>query len=116
MCIRDRVTHMRTPFAVLAAFFAACITHAQPCTPEWSTQFAETGITARVLATTTFDFDGAGPDPASLVVGGEFTIIGDLTISRIARWDGAEWQPIGSGLSGPVRCFAVFDTDGPGPL
>jgi hypothetical protein len=34
----------------------------------------------------------------------------------IARLDGATWQPVGTGLNGPVRAMTVFDPDGPGPL
>ena len=38
----------------------------------------------------------------SVVVGGEFTHIGTSPFSRIARWNGSAWLPLGSGLPGPV--------------
>jgi hypothetical protein len=34
----------------------------------------------------------------------------------IARFDGTSWQPLGLGMTGPVRALCVFDPDGPGPL
>jgi hypothetical protein len=34
-------------------------------------------------------------------------------VSRVARWDGASWSSLGSGLDGTVRALAVFD-DGSG--
>jgi WD40 repeat protein len=36
----------------------------------------------------------------SLYVGGEFSTAGGVTANNIARWDGAQWHPLGSGMSG----------------
>lgn len=63
-----------------------------------------------------FDPDGDGPLPKSLIVAGDFTQIGSPTqvsAAYIARWTGSGWEPLGSGLSGPVNALAVFDDDGP---
>ena len=35
-----------------------------------------------------------------LVVGGEFTTVDGVTVGGIARWDGAQWHALGSGLAG----------------
>jgi hypothetical protein len=40
-----------------------------------------------------------GPD-GSLYAGGGFTAAGTTTANRIARWDGVQWHPLGSGMSG----------------
>jgi hypothetical protein len=40
-----------------------------------------------------------GPD-RSLYAGGEFTTAGGVTANGIARWDGAAWHPLGSGIEG----------------
>jgi hypothetical protein len=40
-----------------------------------------------------------GPGPA-LFAGGRFTTIGSVAAERIARWDGAAWTPLGSGIPG----------------
>ncbi len=58
--------------------------------------------------------DGSGP---ALYVGGDFTTAGGTRANRIAKWDGEQWSPLGSGTDGTyhsVRALAIFD-DGSGP-
>ena len=55
--------------------------------------------------------DGGGP---ALYAGGSFDSAGGVTANRIAKWDGTDWSPLGSGLNGPVHVLAVHD-DGGGP-
>ena len=43
-----------------------------------------------------------GPD-GSLYAGGEFTIAGGVTANHIARWDGVQWHPLGSGVAAEYR-------------
>ena len=45
-----------------------------------------------------------------LYVGGDFHTAGQVAANRIARWDGANWHALGSGVSGPVRALAVSGT------
>ncbi|MBC7772714.1 MAG: hypothetical protein H7210_09495 [Pyrinomonadaceae bacterium] len=35
-----------------------------------------------------------------LVAGGSFTLAGDAAASKIARWDGSTWSPLGTGITG----------------
>jgi hypothetical protein len=42
-----------------------------------------------------------------LVAGGRFTAAGPVSASRIARWDGAAWSPLGAGVNGSVNALAV---------
>jgi hypothetical protein len=59
--------------------------------------------------------DGSGDGPA-LYVGGSFTMAGGIDAKSIARWDGVEWSPLGSGLDGgSVYAMAMYD-DGSGPV
>ena len=71
-----------------------------------------------------FDDDGPGPIPPALVVGGGFTLAGGVTASCIAKYDGATWSALDSGMgfqdgapsTGPfVRALLPVDLDGPGP-
>jgi hypothetical protein len=48
-----------------------------------------------------------------LIAGGRFHNGGN---AYIARFDGAAWQPLGSGLNFNVNALTVFDPDGPGPM
>ena len=50
----------------------------------------------------------------NLYVAGDFTRIGDLGVSRVARWDGTQWYALGSGIEGlfpSVRCLASDGTN-----
>lgn len=74
------------------------------------------GTQPSIDATTLFD-DGSGP---SLYVGGRFTSIAGVPADNIAKWNGTEWMPLGSGVAGTasfgvtqVLAFAAFD-DGTG--
>ena len=71
------------------------------------------GLSGSVSALTIFD-DGEGAGPA-LYAGGFFATAGGQTASRIARWDGTAWSPLGSGLNERVYALKVFD-DGSGPM
>jgi hypothetical protein len=56
--------------------------------------------------------DGGNP---ALFAGGEFTTAGGAAASRIAKWDGSSWSPLGSGMGGgAVHVLTTFD-DGSGP-
>ena len=69
------------------------------------------GLDAKVLALVVHD-DGASGGPA-LFAAGEFMSAGGIAASRVARWDGSQWSPVGSGLSGTVRALVTYD-DGTG--
>jgi hypothetical protein len=78
------------------------------------------GGNAPVQCLITYDPDGPGGAPADLIVGGSFDIGSVTEWTNIARFDGAEWLPLGGGTGGmgPI-CFvasmAVVDDDGDGP-
>ncbi len=59
---------------------------------SWSplTDSGATGVSGTVEAMTVFN-DGSGPD---LYVGGAFVTAGQITVNRIARWDGQSWSSL----------------------
>ncbi|MFT3685893.1 MAG: GC-type dockerin domain-anchored protein [Phycisphaerales bacterium] len=65
-----------------------------------------------------FDPDGPGGAPPQLIAAGAFTLANSAR--GVARWDGATWQPMGTGIAFEnttgVTSLAVFDPDGTGPL
>ena len=67
------------------------------------------GFSAPVNALAVFN-DGGGD---ALYAGGGFILAGGASANRIAKWDGATWTPLGSGMDGTVFDLAVFD-DGAG--
>jgi WD40 repeat protein len=79
-----------------------------PGDEHWAAGFNYPGIN-RGVASLVF-----GPD-GSLYAGGEFTAAGAVAASRIARWDGAQWHPLGSGMAGgdyPSVWDLAFGPDG----
>ena len=82
------------------------------CKSTWlPTLGGEPGTNLTVSALGQFD-DGTGLGPA-LYVGGDFWRVGGVLANHVAKWDGSQWAPLGSGLDGRVLAFAVFD-DGTG--
>ncbi len=103
---------LRRGIPCLAAIwlFAGSQTLGDPCTPEWAGGFTQQGLDDIVHALVIFD-DGSGP---ALFAGGDFTTAGGVPASRIAKFNGTTWSPLGIGMDGRVSELAVFD-DGSGP-
>ena len=77
---------------------------------SWSA-LGQRDATASSCALAVFD-DGSGP---ALYAGGDFTTAGGVAANHIAKWDGASWSALGSGMNGSTSyALAVFD-DGSGP-
>jgi len=73
------------------------------------------GVTSTIHALEIFD-DGSGGGPG-LFAGGGFIVAGGVSANRIAKWDGTDWSPLGSGMNGIVRSLTVFDDgSGGGPV
>ncbi len=79
------------------------------CEPTWWTfdSGGPNGVNDTVYAQTVWNGD--------LVVGGEFTTAGGVTVNGIARWDGSQWHPFESGgqigVNNTVRSLAVWNGD-----
>jgi hypothetical protein len=69
------------------------------------------GLSETAFALESHD-EGFGAGPA-LFVGGRFTSAGGVSAARIARWDGASWSALGTGVNNVVECLRSFD-DGQG--
>src|SRR6185503_12018390 len=81
------------------------------CSPSWLPTFGGMpGTSDEVYALAVYD-DGSGP---ALYAGGIFTAAGGVLANRIARWDGASWSALGSGMNAEVRALTMYD-DGAGP-
>lgn len=52
------------------------------------------------------------PFNSKLYIGGSFTHAGTVACNYVARWDGAQWEPIGTGMGNSqpyVLCMAVYN-------
>lgn len=105
--------------AVTVGAFTAAPAAAQ-CPDQWYPIFGvPPGTSGQCRAATLWDPDGAGPQRAQPVVGGEFGLAGGISAARIARFDGDMWLPLGSGsgngVSDGVWALTTWDPDGSGP-
>ncbi|MBC7834358.1 MAG: hypothetical protein H7Y88_04560 [Phycisphaerales bacterium] len=79
---------------------------------SWSALGA--GVNNAVWDMAIWDDDGSGPHAPALFVAGTFTTAGRTgdtpqPASRIAKWDGAAWIPLGAGTNNFVYALEVFD-------
>jgi hypothetical protein len=76
-------------------------------TREWRAEFFGPGLENDVRAVTIYQGD--------LVVAGDFLTAGEMTVNRIARWDGTQWSalsgPSGTGMNNTVFALTVHDGD-----
>jgi hypothetical protein len=69
-----------------------------------------------VNALAVFDLDGDGPNPAKLIVGGDFTIGQPPNrANNILATGGGVYSILSEGFNGEVDALSVFDPDGDGP-
>jgi hypothetical protein len=105
---------LQVPISAIGGTIATGTLMLQPsasCEPEWLPTFGgQPGTNSNVQALAVYD-DGHGP---ALYVGGVFTAAGDSAASFIARWNGARWSAVGTGIDDWVFALAVYD-DGSGP-
>jgi hypothetical protein len=101
--------------ATVLVFACASMSSARAQCQDWAPGFdaPHDGADDVIYASATFD-DGGG---TALFVGGTFANAGGVAAGRVARWNGAHWSPLASGMSGTglvsVNALAVFD-DGSG--
>ncbi len=80
---------------------------AEPASPDdnWDGRFAVPNVTPEGEV---YDILVDGPE---VYVGGLFLEAGDVEVNYIARWDGARWQALGTGMDGSVYALALHDGD-----
>jgi trimeric autotransporter adhesin len=89
----------------LALVLVASAVSADPGDEFWSSLFSHsTDLDGPIHAMTMFDGD--------VIVGGDFTLAGNVELHNVARWDGTGWRPFGHGLSEAYRIDALIEYDG----
>lgn len=108
-------THtFRLALSMAAALSLTAAATAQRCTPEWSA--LSTGMTMETtdpapgtVATLAVHDDGNGP---ALYAGGVFTVAGGASASKVAKWDGQAWSPLGVGMEYNSLVFKLISFNG----
>src|SRR5579863_5797489 len=67
---------------------------------NWISMGGFPGTSGTVYAAAT---DASG----TLYVAGAFTVAGSTNANFVAKWDGTNWFPLGSGVNGTVRALAI---------
>src|SRR5436189_6481321 len=88
--MRQRLTVIRTVVMMLAA--TAMAHHAAAQCESWFPLGSGIGGENSFRSLTVYK--------GSLIAGGRFTTVGGHSANNIARWNGSEWQPLGSGITG----------------
>ena len=99
------IRHSLKLFAILGVVFFAAVPVSAQCTDQWLPGEGLPGLNGDVAAVAVYD-DGTGP---ALYVGGEFSVVGNVLANNIAKWDGTQWQPLGSGIDDEVRTLTVYN-------
>lgn len=70
----------------------------------WKDYFKTNELTGQIKAMVK-DNDG------NIYIGGTFNTVGGITVNRIARWDGTQWSPLGTGFSGTWDSISALAFD-----
>jgi Domain of unknown function (DUF5122) beta-propeller len=82
---------------------------AQCDNPDWLQGDGLQGIDGKVEDSILWDRDAVAVLPGGdVVAGGFFTSAGGVPASRIARWNGSAWSPLGSGMNNDVLTLIVL--------
>ncbi len=87
-------------FAPNLAASSLALAPASPGNGHWVGGFHSPGVTHGVN-------DLVRAPDGSLYVGGDFTAAGDVAANYVARWDGAAWHALGSGMNRFLYALAV---------
>lgn len=105
------LSRIEFPIIALATMIIlATAAHADAqCTLGWKPGEGIPGINGAVYAVTTWDPDGpGGPQQPLMVVGGSFTIAGNVLANNVAAWDGTGWQSLGVGTNSTIFALTEF--------
>ncbi|MCU0862849.1 MAG: WD40 repeat domain-containing protein [Planctomycetes bacterium] len=79
---------------------------AAQCAPQWMAAFEAPGVSGTVFAAASWDPDGYGPIPPTVVLGGSLTAGGGVPAGNIVSFESNVWAPLGSGMNGSVLALA----------
>ena len=92
----------RLGVALLTLFlWGLCFSPAKALADSWWPEFGPEGINGKIRA--------IAADGSTLVVGGDFTTIGSVPASHVARWNGSSWEPLGVGLAGSLHALTLYE-------
>lgn len=101
-------------FLIIVVFLCASISSTDAgaqCTLSWKPSDGLPGTDGDVRAIGLWDPDGAGPAPSLLVIGGAFSVVGNIHAANVAAWDGEQWLELGSGTNGEIDAITTFNGD-----
>ena len=113
------------PILVIGGLFASAAGEYAVGVAAWNGQHwapVGGGVDSIVFCVTTHDFDGNGPTPPELIVGGSFNSAGGIPAASVARFNGTRWLALERSIN-PGQQYGdnftnlhSFDPDGTGPM
>lgn len=101
---------LRISVFVTIACSLLCNSLKAQCSLDWAPGTGIPGIDGEAKTIVEWDPDGNGPQKPITVVGGDFSLAGSTSLTRIATWDGQSWAPLTLGLpAGIVSALANDD-------
>jgi hypothetical protein len=99
----------RTVLAATITALSLGIPAVAQCELQWLPGFGLPGTDGTTNASVLWDPDGAGPRTPVLVLGGTFSIVGNVAAQRLATYDPATGAvaPLGAGSNGEIASLAV---------
>lgn len=102
LAAQDGLLYVGGEFSIAGGTEANRIARWDESTREWSTVGGGLGGASFGTRVTAIAIDGQ-----DVYVGGTFPVAGTQLARNIARFDGTDWQPLGSGVSGEVLALTV---------
>jgi len=92
--------HLIIIFTILSLILTNAVAPVQAASQSWKSSFQFDGFTGIIQAL-------AKDSQGNLYAAGTFTGVGGQVVNGIARWDGLNWNPVGSGIQGYVMSLAI---------
>jgi hypothetical protein len=93
--------------ALLGVVLLACSAAGQPCQMEWQPGHGIAGVAGPVSAIAAYTPPGAVE--SLVIIGGEFTHAGGVTVRNIVAWDGQDWIDIAGTIAEFVSSLLIYD-------
>lgn len=100
----------RVTGSIIVATLCAIACGSEQCERTWTVGPTAWAFEGTISTSARWDPDGDGPQEPVIVIGGSFSVLGDVKASGVGIFDGSTCWPLGNGFSGgSVRVLKVIN-------